>query len=338
MKTKVSQLGVAVVGLGVGEQHARAYKADQACRLLWLCDRDAAKSKKLAAELGVGRTAADFGEVLADPAVQVISIASFDDDHFTHAEAALRAGKHVFVEKPLCRSRRELASLRAAWEAGGRPQLASNLVLRAAPLYERLGALIAGGRLGELYAFDGDYLYGRLEKITSGWRKDVPGYSVLQGGAIHLIDLMLGLTGQKPAAVEAAGNSISTRGTAFRYPDFAAATYRFPSGLIGRITANFGCVHRHQHVVRVFGTKGTFLADDQGARLYTSRESGAPAKFLDLAAVAPSKGALIPSFVQDILAESDPEPRFRRECDVIAACVAADEALSRSRSIKVEYL
>src|SRR5262249_50292734 len=150
-----------------------------------------------------------------------------------------------------------------------------NLVLRAAPLYCWLRDTIAAGELGELYAFDGDYLYGRLEKITDGWRGEVDGYSVLQGGGVHLVDLMLWLTGQRPATVNAVGNRIATRGTRFRYDDFVAATYRFESGLIGRITANFGCVHRHQHVVRVFGTKGTFIHDDRGARLHSTREPSA---------------------------------------------------------------
>ena len=74
---------------------------------------------------------------------------------------------------------------------------------------------------------------------------------MLQGGGVHLVDLMLWLTGQRPAVVAAVGAAVATRGTAYRYNDFVAATYRFESGLIGRITANFGCVHPHQHVLRV---------------------------------------------------------------------------------------
>src|SRR5262249_60336434 len=136
--------------------------------------------------------------------------------------------------------------------------------------------------------FAGDYRYGRVHKITEGWRRDVEDYSVLLGGGVHLVDLMLWLTGERPARVTAAGNRIATEGTAFRYLDFAAATYEFRSGLVGRITANFGCVHRHQHVVRLFGTLATALVDDEGPRLHTSRDPSVPARRLDLAPVPAS--------------------------------------------------
>jgi hypothetical protein len=153
--------------------------------------------------------------------------------------AALEAGKHVFCEKPLCRT---LEQARAIARVRGDRHLACNLILRAAPLYSWLRDAIRAGELGEIYAFDGDYLYGRLHKITEGWRGTVDDYSVFQGGAVHLVDLMVWLLGERPARVAAVGNRIVTRDTAFRYPDFVAATYELPSGVIGRITANFGCI------------------------------------------------------------------------------------------------
>src|SRR6185437_958145 len=120
--------------------------------------------------------------------------------------AALRAGKDVFVEKPLCRTEDELVSLHEAWRAAGEPALASNLVLRAAPLYGWLRDEVDSGRLGTPYAFDGDYLYGRLHKILDGWRGQVDHYSVMLGGGVHLVDLLLWTTRQRPARVAAVGN------------------------------------------------------------------------------------------------------------------------------------
>jgi predicted dehydrogenase len=244
--------------------------------------------------------------------------------------AALRAGKHVFVEKPLCRSRRELSEIRSA--ADGR-HLGCNLVLRAAPLYRWLREAIAAGELGTIYAFDGDYLYGRLEKITHGWRKNVEAYSVLQGGGVHLIDLMLWLTGQRPVRVSAAGSRIATAGSAFRYHDFVAATFVFSSGMVGRITANFASVHRHQHVLRVFGTKATFLFDDQGARLHTSRDPSASPRRIEAAPEPPEKGALVPEFMARI--QSGAAPDAAHEFDVMRACLAADDALASGAPVEV---
>jgi len=332
----VSRLGVAVIGLGVGEAHAAAYARLEQCELRWLCDLDAARADAVAERLGAGQPSTDAGASIADPAVDVVSIASYDDAHYGQVMAALGGRKHVFVEKPLCRTEDELRDVVATWHAA-RCHLAANLVLRAAPAYCWLKDAVAAGELGEIYAFDGDYLYGRLHKITDGWRADVPEYSVMLGGGVHLIDLMLWVTGQRPASVMGIGNRICSAGTRFRYDDYQAVTFRFPSGLVGRITANFGCAHRHQHVVRVFGTRATFIYDDEGPRLHTSREPAATVRPLDCAALPGTKGDLIAPFVGVIVAGCDPRPRAQHEFDVVRVCAAADRAARTEEQVVIEY-
>lgn len=339
MTFKQGKIGVAVVGLGVGEQHARAYLATGQCQLRWLYDLDYKKVQILIDEFGTGAVAESLEVILQDPAVQVVSIASYDDAHFEQVVDALRLGKHIFVEKPLCRTIDELRVIKAAWSKyRGKLKLSSNLVLRAAPIYQYLKQRLVAGDLGEVYAFDGDYLYGRLHKITHEWRKDVENYSVMLGGGIHLMDLMLWLTGERPLTVYARGNRVCTEGTEFRYCDYVTATLQNPSGLIGRITANFGCVHRHQHVIHVFGTKGTFLYDDQGPRLHTSRNPAITATSVDLPALPASKGELIPDFVQTILNDADTRAQTQHEFDVISVCVASDQALATGKCIEVDYV
>lgn len=326
-------LGVAVVGLGVGEQHVRAYAASNLCRVNWLYDLDPARAQRLAHELGIGRVARSFDEIMADRETDIVSIASYDDAHAAQVIAALEARKHVFVEKPLCQTAEELRAVCKAWGLNDRPHLASNLVLRGAPLYEWVRQRIAAGDFGRIYAFDGEYLYGRLPKITEGWRGDVEHYSVMQGGGIHLVDLMLWLTNERPYATSAVGNRICTEDTRFSYPDYVAATYRFPSGLIGRVTANFGCVLHHQHVVRVFGTQATFLYDDSGARVYRFRDPGGPVERPELPAQAAHKGVLIPRFVDTIQEGASSEPGARWEFDLMQTCLSADRALAEGRDV-----
>ena len=273
-----------------------------------------------------------------------MSIASFDDAHFAQVVAALNAGKHVFVEKPLCRTVDELSDIRRALKARPDLHLASNLVLRGADLYRWLRTEIASGAFGEIYAFDGDYLYGRLHKITDGWRGDTEDYSVMLGGGIHMIDLLLWLTGQRPDRVQAAGSSLATRGSRFRYDDFTAATLTFPSGLIGRITANFACMHPHQHVVRIFGTRKTFILDDAGPRVLEHRdppERGASitwARQVALAATPADKGVLIPGFVAGI-ASGAPARNGDLDAtlDAIAIAAACDAAAASKQPVTVTY-
>jgi predicted dehydrogenase len=325
----------------VGEQHALAYARHPSCKIGLVYDPDIAHARAVAARLGGLGVAPNFETILADPGIDLVSIASPDDAHVSQVIGALTCGKHVFVEKPLCRSLAELARVKRTWGEHGRPYLASNLVLRAAPLYQWLKTAIDDGQLGEVYAIDGDYLYGRIEKITGGWRSRVDEYSVMQGGGVHLVDLMLWLAGQRPEDVTAVGNRMCTRGTAFRYNDFMSATFRFAGGrdgLVGRISANFGCVHRHHHVLRVFGTRGTFIYDDAGARLHRSTDPGAQVERLPFAPLPATKGDLIPGFVETIRTGVDSAAVAQHDFDVISACLAADLAAADSRQTDIEYV
>lgn len=333
----MTQIGAGIIGLGVGEQHIAGYRQPPTCDVVSLCDLSETRLKCVASRHPQCRQTTCWQDLLQDPQVHVVSIASYDDVHGPQTVAALEAGKHTFVEKPLCRSAAELAAIRTALASRTDLHLASNLVLRSAPVYRRLRSAILQDELGEIYAMDGEYLYGRLEKITAGWRSGVAGYSVMQGGGIHLADLMLWLTGQRPSAVRAIGNRICTRAAAFRENDYVTATFQFASGMIARITANFGCVHPHQHVLRVFGTKATFLLDDQGPRLITSRQSSVSPQRLDEATLPSSKAALIPKFLSSIIGGSDREQQAQQEFDTITVCLAADRSLREETTIGITY-
>jgi predicted dehydrogenase len=320
------------------------YATLPSCQVKLLVDLDKSRAENLARAFPNSTAGGNFDDALDRDDIDVVSIASFDDAHFGQVMRALSAGKHVFVEKPLCRTTDELSQVRAALNARPSLHLASNLVLRGADLYCWLRDEIAAGAFGDIYAFDGDYLYGRLHKITEGWRGDTDNYSVMLGGGIHIIDLMLWLTGQRPVSVHAVGNRICTRDSGFRYDDFTAATMTFASGMVGRITANFGCVHRHQHVMRVFGTRKTFILDDAGPRLMVTRdpvESGLavpPVKPINLATKPAHKGTLIPAFIDGIVASKSPRTSdLDVTLDAIAIAAACDEAVLSSSPVQIRY-
>lgn len=333
-----TMLGVAVVGLGVGEQHARAFAAHPLCRLVALHDIDRRRAESLAAQFDGCTVANSFQEILSRDDVNVVSLASYDDAHYGQVCAALDAGKHVFVEKPICRRFDELLDIKRRWSNGrGRLKLRSNLVLRAAPVYQWLRQMLRDGTFGRPYSFDGDYLYGRLHKITEGWRGEVSDYSVMEGGGIHLVDLMLWLTGERPTHVSSVGNRICTAGTRFRPQDFVAASFEFPSTLVGRVTANFGCVHRHHHVVRLFATQATFVYDDAGPRFHDSRDPTRVAQRLQCATLPAGKGVLIPDFVSAIVEDRDDRAETQSFFDGISICAAADKALVSGRKEEIVY-
>ncbi|WKZ36516.1 MAG: Gfo/Idh/MocA family oxidoreductase [Anaerolineales bacterium] len=334
----MKRLGVAVVGLGIGEKHLRAYQKDSRCEIRWVLDHNHVKAKNLAEETGAG-AASDYQAIVSDETVKIVSIASFDDDHASQVIQALIAGKHVFVEKPMCQTVEQLKKIQQIWSVqNGRLKLASNLILRATPVYQWLKDRIQTGELGKIYSFDGEYLYGRLHKITDGWRNAVENYSVMEGGGVHLIDLMLWLINERPQTVFSMGNRISTEGTKFRYNDFVESIMQMESGLVAHITANFGSVHRHQHVVRVFGTKGTFIYDDMGARVHWNRDEDQKAEMLSMPTLPADKGDLIPDFISAVLDDRDIREQTQVVFDGISISAACDRALITKRLETIDYL
>jgi predicted dehydrogenase len=332
------ELRVGVIGLGIGTQHLTGYWRNPHCRVVVACDRDQGKLSEIRERYPRIRTVVCADDVLDDPDIDVVSIASHDDDHFDQLCKALDNGKHVFVEKPLCQSLEQLEVVKNKWlQHKNSVKIKSNLVLRGAPLYVWAKQQVASGELGDVYAFDGDYLYGRLPKITTGWRAEVNDYSVMEGGGIHLIDLMIWLTQQRPRTILTVGNRICTKGTSFRYNDYVAATMTFDSGMIGRVTANFGCVHGHQHVVRLYGTKGTILYDDQGARHQTVRDPAPPAKPVNHDPLPATKYILIDQFVDAILQDADMSCETQLDFDVMSVCIASDQSLRTATITEIQY-
>jgi predicted dehydrogenase len=324
----------AVIGLGVGEQHARAWTRIPGARLAGVCDCDRERALRLSRELETG-TFMRWSDVMNHPGLDAVSIATFDQQHARQVREALLAGKHVFVEKPLCRSPKELREIRRGWMRK-KPALMVNLVLRAAPLYRKIQQMIVAGKLGKIYAMDGDYLYGRIRKITDGWRSRDKNYSVMAGGGVHLLDLILNFAKEKPTTVSAVGNRICTQGSRFRRNDFVSAVFQFPSGLIARVTANFGCMHRHQHSLRIFGTRGTILVDDAGARWQQSRLPSTKSIRLQASHLPASKGALIPDFVSLIGAQGRVRKKaVAREFSLAACLIAADESLKTGQRQRI---
>lgn len=334
----VKELTAAVIGLGIGREHARALLA-AGCKLKHLFDTDAHKAWEFAAEIGHTHETQHLDEIVRDPDVDLVVVASPDNIHYRQVKALLDAGKHVFVEKPLCLSVRELADISAVWRRhGGKVKLMTNHLLRTAPLYKRLKKDIASGRIGTPYAIDGEYLYGRLEKITEGWRGKIPDYSIFLGGGIHMADLMMWIMQERPTLVRGTGNNLCTTDYGFRFHDFAAAEIQFRSGTVGRLVANFGCVQPHQHILRVYGTAGTFLYDDAGARLYESRDPAIPAVRIEEKSKASSRSKLVESFVNAIRDDADMSEDTQNIFDTVSVCLACERAAISGREVEIEYV
>lgn len=319
-------LRAAVIGLGVGARHVAIYESDPRCSVVALCDIDDARLREAARTRPGCRVSVNAMDVLRDPDVDVVSIASYDTDHCEQVLAAIESGKHVFVEKPLCLHDDEFRRIDAALRAHPEVQLSSNLVLREAPQFVCLKQRIAAGEFGRLFYLEGDYNYGRIEKITEGWRGEIPFYSVTHGGAIHMIDLVLWLSGGRLREVVAAGNQIATADSRFRYPDMVTALLRFEDGMTAKVSANFGCVCPHSHALAVYGTQASFAHNFQGGVLYRSRDPEATPEVARHTSPENDKGNILRTFVTQLL---EGPPGIVSAADVLSA-MAVSLAIERS--------
>jgi predicted dehydrogenase len=322
-------LRVGVIGLGVGEQHIEGYRGADGCEVVAACDVDPERLAEVGERFDGLRLTEDADEILGDPEIDVVSIASYDDAHFAQVKRALENDKHVFVEKPLCQTEQEAAELHALLSERPRLKLSSNLPLRASPRFAELRGLIAGGELGRVYYVEGDYDYGRLGKITEGWRGTLERYSVFVGGAVHIVDLILWLTGDRVTRVSAAGNRLATEGTAFRFDDLVVALLEFESGLVAKVAANFACVHPHFHELKVFGTEGAFVNGIGDATLWRKGAEGPEPTPIDAAYPGAGKGDLIPRFIASISGGGEAEVSSEEVFRTMAVCFAVDRALEK---------
>lgn len=330
-------LHAAIIGLGVGEQHIAGYESDPRCRVVALCDTDAARLAEVGARHRGKRLVDDPTALLAEPGIDVVSIASYDDSHHAQVVTALETGKHVFVEKPICLTAEELADIRSCLAAHPRQRLSSNLILRRAPRFAWLRDQVRARALGTPYYLEADYNYGRLAKIVNGWRGRLNGYSAMHGGGIHMIDLLLWILGERPAVATAFGNAIVTAGTGVAFDDCVVALLKFPSGAIAKVTANFGCVFPHHHNLTVYGTTATFVHDRLGARVYDSRDPEAEPRAITEAYPGAAKGDMLPAFVRSILDDTAPEVTQAEVLDAMTVSIAIVESARLGRPVAIQY-
>ena len=323
--------------MGVGEQHIHGYKRHPACEVVALCDLDETKLSRVGGEHSISQLTTKAMDVLENPDVDVVSIASYDTYHFEQIEAGLQAGKHLFVEKPICLHQDELHKLRDLSRARPELEISSNLILRMSPRFQALREAIQTKELGEVYYVEGDYDYGRLWKLTEGWRGKLDFYSVVHGGAIHIIDLLCWLTGDRVVEVAAFGNDISTRGSQFKYRDLVASILRFESGLVGKVTANFGSVRPHFHRLSVYGTQGTFVNGPGDAEWFRSRDPAVAADAVATEYTGAQKGDLIYGFIESIVTGTPGEITKDEVFDTMCVCLAIERAADENRVVQVEY-
>jgi len=326
-----------IIGLGVGEQHIFGYNKHPECEVVALCDFSPSKIKDVKSRHPDIKIVNDAKKILEDPQISVVSIASYDNFHYEQILMALDNGKHVFVEKPLCLFEEEAQKIREKLD-NTKLNLSSNLILRLSPRFQYVKTMLEQKQLGDVYYLESDYLYGRLHKLTAGWRGEIDFYSVVYGGGVHMVDLLLWLTNDTVDEVTSYGNKICTRNTPYEFNDMVVSILRFKNGAIAKVTCNFGCVKPHFHSLSIYGTKATFVNGPEFGELFKKREKNYQPEKIIQAYPGIEKGDLIFSFIESILKNKRAGVCEEDVFKAMSVCFAIEKSVKTQNKVKVHYI
>ncbi len=213
---------VGVVGLGYwGPNLARNVAGHPRAELAWLCDRREDLLAAAAARHPLARTTTSYEELLADPELDAVAVVTPVSTHYDLALAALQAGKHVLVEKPLASSSAEAADLMHRAADAGLVLLPGHTFLYSPPVV-KIKELLDAGELGDIY-------FVSLSRVNLGLHQ--PDVSVVWDLAPHDLSILSYWLGRLPAEVSAVTRSCVLPQT----PDVAFVNMRYDTGTIAHL-------------------------------------------------------------------------------------------------------
>ena len=272
-------IGVGLIGTGyMGKCHALAWTGVQAAfgdtpvvRRAVLCEVEEGLARRRAGEFGFEASTADWRALIADPAVDVVSITTPNALHAPMAVAALEAGKHVWCEKPMAPTLADSERMAAAARASGRVAILGYNYIQspADPLHRQAAQDGAIGRLNHFrIEMDEDYLADAEAPFS--WRSEAgAGYGALDDFAVHPLSLISTLIGLPSAVFGEMSKPYPDRPEgggrrAVETFDIATALLRMEDGASGAIHVNrcaWGRKGRLQ--LQLFGVRGAITFDQE---------------------------------------------------------------------------
>jgi predicted dehydrogenase len=191
-------LGVAIIGYGYwGPNLARCFAETDGCRVEAIVDASPAALTRAAKRYPYAKMLTDWREALADPAVDAVAVATPVRTHFEIAEAALKASRHVLVEKPMTETSEQGQRLMEVADRCGRTLMVDHTFVYS-PAVQKMKELVTSHDLGDVYYYDST-------RINLGlFQRDV---NVIWDLAVHDLAILQYVLGGAPAAVSANGVS-----------------------------------------------------------------------------------------------------------------------------------
>jgi len=222
----MNRLRVAVIGTGFwGKNHARVYKELAETELVAICDIDPERAKNVASQLGV-KPYSSVSKMLGDKTVDAVSICTWSTSLAREAMKALRAKKHVLVEKPMATNHRQAEQLIETARKHNL-HLTVGFLMRFIPGIQHMKKAVEDRTIGELVC--------ATAKRVSQWPERIGDVGVVKDTAIHDIDVVRYLFNKDPISVYAKTGSMRHK----KYEDYAQIMLTFAGGKTAFIESNW---------------------------------------------------------------------------------------------------
>jgi UDP-N-acetylglucosamine 3-dehydrogenase len=222
----MKKLGVAVIGAGFwGRNHARVFTELEETELLAVCDIDAERAEAVAKQFGV-KAYTSTAKMLKMKDLDAVSVCTWSTSLAKEALKALKAGKHVLVEKPMAANSKQAETLIKTAESEGL-HLSVGFLMRFIPGLQHIRKAVESQEIGEIVC--------ATAKRVSEWPERIGDVGVVKDLAIHDIDVMRYLFGSDPVAVYAKTGSMRHR----KFEDYAHIMLTFEHGKNAFIEANW---------------------------------------------------------------------------------------------------
>ncbi|MEM3577653.1 MAG: Gfo/Idh/MocA family oxidoreductase [Candidatus Bathyarchaeia archaeon] len=222
----MKKVGVAVIGTGFwGRNHARVYKELAETELLAVCDIDSERAKAVAKQFGV-KPYAKTERMLKMEEIEAVSICTWSTSLAKEAMKAIKAGKHVLIEKPMATNIKQAKQLLETAEKE-KVHITVGFLMRFIPGIQHIKKAIENKTIGQLVC--------ATAKRVSEWPERIGDVGVVKDTAIHDIDIMRYLFGDNPVAVFAKTGSMKHR----QFEDYAQIMLTFEGGRSAFIESNW---------------------------------------------------------------------------------------------------
>lgn len=261
-------IGFGIVGAGmISRFHARALAEVRGAKLVACCDSSVERAESLAKEFNC-RAYNSVEAMVADDAVDAVTIATPSGAHMEPAVVAASAGKHVIVEKPLDITLKRCDKIIAACEKAGVKLSAifpsrfhdSSKLMKQAVEQQRFGRITLGDAYVKWYRTQQYYDSGAWRGT---WALD--GGGALMNQAIHTVDLLAWLMG--PVA-EVQAYTATLAHERIEVEDVAVATLQFESGALGVIEATTAAYPGYLKRIELHGSEGTAVLEEEDIKAW----------------------------------------------------------------------